>query len=248
VTRVDRPQSLKHLLRLTGEHPNAALLAGGASVMAAIRAGRRPAHVIDLSSVSELRGVERQRKALWIGAQTTIEMVCADRFAQRHHPTLVQACATEVPQQQARSTLGGCIVLGRREVLPVLLSLDTRIELRSAGRSRTIPIDGLRAGLRSGELVTSAVIPHPHPDDRAVVRVLRGHGGLCLAARVRKTEGVVTAARVAAATREVGAQRYPDVERALVGEPIRPGLATLLEPHLGKVAVNVLRSWLECLL
>lgn len=248
MTRVDRPQSLKHLLRLTGEHPNAALLAGGGSVMAAIRAGRRPDHVIDLSGVSELRGVERQRRSLWIGAQTTIEALCDDRFAQRHHPTLVEACRSEVPQQRSRSTLGGCIVLRRREVLPVLLTLDASVELRSAGRNRTIPIDGLRAGLRSGELITSAVIPHPHPDDRAVVRVLRGHGGLCLAARVRKTDGVITVARVAAATRELGAQRFPDVEHALTDGPIRPGQATLLEPHLGRVAVNVLRSWLECLL
>ncbi|CAA9290824.1 MAG: Xanthine dehydrogenase, FAD binding subunit, partial [uncultured Corynebacteriales bacterium] len=82
-------------------------------------------------------------------------------------PGLARAAASlGSPLVRAEATLGGNIVsaLPYRNLLPVLLALDARLLLESAGGRREVPFDGFvtapgRTRLGPGEVLTAVTVP-----------------------------------------------------------------------------------------
>src|SRR3954452_19040441 len=66
------PRSLEEALRLKAERPDAVPIQGGTDVMVELNFDRaRPAALLNLNEVAELRGWSRQNGMLWLGAALT---------------------------------------------------------------------------------------------------------------------------------------------------------------------------------
>src|SRR5690606_16706060 len=102
-------------------------LGGGTDVYVALNASGLPAHprFIDLWALDELRGIERKRRALTLGALATYTDCIRSRDVARLLPTLVEA-ARQIGgvQIQNRGTLAGNIGNGSpaADAVPVLMA------------------------------------------------------------------------------------------------------------------------------
>jgi CO/xanthine dehydrogenase FAD-binding subunit len=157
---------MKEALQLYRATPRCRLLAGGTDLMVMLHAGAlqpAPQAVLDVWSLSELKGVRRVRDVLEIGAAESYTRIIGSRDAQELVPALVAAARTiGAAQIQNRGTLGGNLANASPagDTLPVLLAYDAVV----VTDRRTIPIDAFFTGYRktaleSDELITAVRLP-----------------------------------------------------------------------------------------
>lgn len=106
-----RPQSMEALRRLLQAQPEARFVAGGQSLLAAMKLGlSAPAQLIDLQDLPELHGIAVQGKVLHIGAMQTHASIAQSPEVRAFCPMLA-ALAGGIADQQVRSvgTLGGAL-------------------------------------------------------------------------------------------------------------------------------------------
>jgi CO/xanthine dehydrogenase FAD-binding subunit len=154
-------------------------LAGGTDVFVYLNAGTPPGtRYLDLWSLRELRGIRADAKGMSFGALTTFRDVREHPIVRRRLPSL-SAAASEVGgwQIQNRATMAGNIANASPagDSLPVLLSLDAVIQVRSVRGARDIPFGQLYRGYRTlaiekDELITSIRVPFPPAGARAFFR------------------------------------------------------------------------------
>lgn len=161
-----RPATLAELLELRAQHPDRMLLAGGTDVMVAVNFGRlRPAGVIDVGGVAELRRCTIDDDLVRIGAAVTfgrIEAELPDVL-----PGLVRAArGVGSPQIRAAATLGGNLGTASPagDAHPALIALDARVEVASTQGTREIPAHEFFVGpgrslLADTEVITAVTVP-----------------------------------------------------------------------------------------
>src|ERR1700704_6914717 len=87
------PQTLEEALRLKSDHPDAWPIQGGTDVMVALNFDRgRPAALLNLNEVAELRGWSRENGALRLGSGLTYAQAMGPELA-----TLLPALAEAPP-------------------------------------------------------------------------------------------------------------------------------------------------------
>ncbi|MCK9928496.1 FAD binding domain-containing protein, partial [Frankia sp. Mgl5] len=149
-----RPESVDEATRLLADLGDGAkALAGGQSLvpMLSLRLAFFD-HLVDISRLAEIRGVERRDDALWIGAGTTEAVVGADAEVARGVPLLARATALIGHAQiRNRGTLGGSIAHAdpAAEYPAVALALDAELEAASPRGRRVIPAAEFFTGLWS---------------------------------------------------------------------------------------------------
>ena len=186
-TRYARATDLDHALELLAE-PDAKAIAGGQSLIPVMKLRiARPAVVVDISRLA-LRGIEERDGELHIGPLTTW-----DDLAGVAHPGLeaIAECANGIGDVQVRNlgTIGGSVVHAdpASDMPAVLLALGARLEVRSPGGSREVPVGELLLGpfttsLGPQELVTDVVVPLPvHGSGSAYESVEHPASGFALA-------------------------------------------------------------------
>src|SRR6476659_8072489 len=140
---VHAPHALEEALRLRAEHPDARPIAGGTDLMVALNAEReRPAALIDLGRVPELRGWRYDGEELVLGAALTYTEAAGGELAAAL-PALAAASRTVgSPQIRNRGTIGGNLGTASPagDALPPLLVEDAQIELASTRGTRRVPI------------------------------------------------------------------------------------------------------------
>ena len=106
-----RPARLAEAVAWLREDPEAKLLAGGQSLLAAMKLRlSEPSMLIDLQDLPELLGVREQGGGLWIGAMCSHASVATSPIVQRLAPMLAQLAQGIGDQQiRQRGTLGGSI-------------------------------------------------------------------------------------------------------------------------------------------
>lgn len=106
-----RPQSLAEVQACLQQHPQAQVLAGGQSLLAAMRLGlTQPSHLVDVQDVPELQEIHVTRQQLWLGAMVTHARIAAHPDIQHHHPMLAQlAQGIADPQVRNVGTIGGSL-------------------------------------------------------------------------------------------------------------------------------------------
>lgn len=106
-----RPQQLNDAIALLSQHPNANALAGGQSLLAAMKLGlTQPSHLIDLQDIAELHAIQLTSEGLWIGAMATHAQLAHSNVVQRFSPMLSQlAGGIADPQVRQVGTLGGSL-------------------------------------------------------------------------------------------------------------------------------------------
>ena len=106
-----RPVSIAEALACLREDPDAKLLAGGQSLLPAIKLRlSEPSMLVDLQALPELSGIRAQGGGLWIGAMCSHASVAASPLVKQLLPMLAQLAGGIGDQQiRQRGTLGGSI-------------------------------------------------------------------------------------------------------------------------------------------
>lgn len=169
------PQTLPEALDALADRPAATVVAGGTEVLPDLVGLRRVAHgFVCLRRVAELStiAVDPAAGELVIGAGVTVtglraalrgegESEGTGLAALRH-----AAASLGTPQVRNQATVGGNVMsaLSFRNLLPVLLALDARLELHGPAGARTVAFDGFvtgpgRTAIGPGELLTAVRVP-----------------------------------------------------------------------------------------
>ena len=105
-----QPASVDAALALLDEHgPDAWVLAGGLDSFDWLKDRiKRPAAVVDLSGIAELKGIRERGDGIEIGAMTTLTEVVRHPLVAQKFPILLQAAeAAASPQIRNQGTIGG---------------------------------------------------------------------------------------------------------------------------------------------
>lgn len=165
-----RPRKLKEALSMLDGEAELEPLAGGTDLFVALNAhSLRAKKFIDLWSLHELRGIERDGRQLEFGALTTYSDCIESKKVNKLLPMLV-AAAREVGgvQIQNRGTLGGNIGNGSPagDSLPIFAACDTTLVLESIKGEREVPWADFYTGYRktvrrADEIITRVRVEVP---------------------------------------------------------------------------------------
>ena len=226
-----RPKTVDEALKLLREVKNSRVLAGGHSLLPAMKLRvSSPSALVDISRIAELNGIKAAGDGLQIGAMTTHSAIAASDVVRKQCPVLA-ATAGHIGDLQVRNrgTIGGSVAHADpgADYPTVLLLLGAKFTAAD-GKRREIAADSFfldlfTTALKTGELLTTITVPamsagssavylkHRHPASSfavvGVAALVEVKGGKC--ADVRICVGGVTAKPV----------RAKNAERALTGQP-----------------------------
>src|SRR3954454_2158724 len=164
------PRTLEEALRLKAERAEAVPIQGGTDVMVELNFDRsRPAVLLNLNEVAELRGWSRTNGTLWLGAGLTYAEAMQQPLAEAL-PALAEAARTVGgPQIRNRGTIGGNLGTSSPagDALPPLLVSGAEVKLASLRGERVVPLHEFLVGVKRNALATDELILGVSVDVRA---------------------------------------------------------------------------------
>ena len=248
-----RPDTAAEAVTLLAElGDDAKVLAGGQSLvpMLALRLTVFE-HLVDISRIAELEGIERRGDSLWIGAGTTEAAVERSALVAETVPLLARSTPLIGHFQiRNRGTVGGSIAHAdpAAEYPAVVLALDAELEALGPNGSRTIPgaefFTGLwDSALEPDELLTGVSFPiWSGRTGFAIEEFARRHGDFALAGAVVAvqvdSDDKVSRCGIGLIGMGSTPERPAAAEAAVVGRP-----AADIDPkEIGRLAVDSLDS------
>jgi xanthine dehydrogenase small subunit len=203
-----RPSSLADAFALLAGDPSLRVIAGGTDLVVDVNQ-RHVRHdaLLALDAVDELRTIETFDDRLEIGAGVSLSRIEHELSAELPiFGELLPLFSSRLIRN--RATLGGNLANASPigDSPPVLLALDARVVIASAGGERTIPIDELFVAYRKtvlspGELIVRVIVPKPFPSHtrfyKVSKRVLDDISTVAAAFALHVSDGVVERARLA---------------------------------------------------
>jgi len=234
-----RPSSLREAVDALQAAADAALLAGGTNLLVDLKLERaRPANVIDITFVPELRGVEERSDGLWIGALTTIrELATSEPLWARRTALAEAAAAFGSTQVMMRATIGGNVCNGSpaSDTVPALVALGAEAFVAGPAGDRLIAVGDLLEGpgkvrLRRGEILAAIRLPRVGDDaGSAFLKLSRVRADLAkasVAARLSRGEdGRCVSARIELGSVGPTVLRAREAEKLLAGRAVTEALA-----------------------
>ena len=160
--------SADHALSLLGSDPDAKLIAGGHSLIPALKLRvARPSKLVDIGRLGELAYVRDAGDKLAIGALTRYKALRDDALLQEHCP-IVSTTAGLVgdPQVRHRGTIGGSLAHGdpASDLPAVMLALGAELVIRGGVGERVVPAAQFFTGvfqtaIGPGEMLTEIRVP-----------------------------------------------------------------------------------------
>jgi len=217
-----------HALSLLGEREDAKLIAGGHSLLPAMKLRiSRPSLLVDIGGLAELDYVRDDGDRIAIGAVTRHKDVRDAPLLQEHCP-LVSYTAGQVgdPQVRHRGTIGGSVSHSdpASDLPAVLFAVDAEMVVRGAAGERTIPALDFCTGvfqtaLQEGEMLVEIRVPKlPPTTGWSYVKMSRraqDWATVGAAAIVPRSNGGIAGAAVALTNMGATPVRARAVERAL---------------------------------
>lgn len=155
------PRNLQEALRLKAERPEAVPIQGGTDVMVELNFDRgRPAALLNLNEVAELRGWSRQNGTIWLGAGLTYAEAMERDLAEAL-PALAEASRTVGgPQIRNRGTIGGNLGTSSPagDALPPLLVCGAEVKLASVRGERVVSLSEFLVGPKRNVLAQDELI------------------------------------------------------------------------------------------
>jgi carbon-monoxide dehydrogenase medium subunit len=247
------PGSVDECLRLLGQRgPDTRLLAGGTDLLPQMKNGLlKPARVIDLSGVADLRVLgPDDGRGFRVGAAVTARQLERDARVRSTYPALAESGAL-VGSIQVRNlaTVGGnlCNAAPSADMAPPLVALDAEAVIAGPSGRRRVPVASFFVGVRRTvlapeELLVEFVIPTPGPRSggsylRHTPRRELDIAVVGVASQLTLADGVCAKARIALAAVAPVPVRATAAEQALEGQRLTPAL---LE-HAATLAVEAAR-------
>jgi len=158
-----QPLSLKQALHLLTEHAAAArLVAGGTDIVVELSRGIRPtATLIDITRISELRGISDRDGVITLGALKTHNDVLGSALCREQLAPLAEACwEVGAPQIRSRGTITGNLVTASpaNDTVTPLIALEAELVLTSARGERTLPLRDFYLGVRRTALAPDELV------------------------------------------------------------------------------------------
>ncbi len=163
-----RPKNLKDAVTLLRKKKDAKLLAGGHSLLPAMRLRvSAPAAIIDIGRVKNLQGIKVRKSSIQIGALTTHAEVAESGALKKNCPLLSEAAAVIGDMQvRNRGTIGGSLAHAdpAADYPTVIVALEGEITATGAKGSRRIPArkfftDLFTTALKGSEILTEVSVP-----------------------------------------------------------------------------------------
>ena len=225
------PATIDEALGLLREHSDAKVLAGGQSLMPALRLRlAAPDTIVDLGKIDELRGVRDDGDVLVIGAMTPHSVVQSSPVVNEHARLISLATATVGdPQIRHRGTFGGSLAHAdpAADLPAVAVALDASFVIAGTQGRRTVSAADFFQGVFStalgeDELLVEVRVPKytgwgAHYEK--FNRVAQAWSIVSVAAAVRLDGDSIAEARVALGNMGSTPVRATAVEQALVGGP-----------------------------
>lgn len=233
------PRSLDEATGLLAQYADEGVaLAGGTAIVLLLKQGLiRPAHIVGLRRLVELRGIRADAEGLWIGALLTHREVERSAEVRAHHHALADTFAMIATVRiRNQATLGGNLAHAdpAQDPPPMLMTLDASAVVAGAGGARReIPLDGffvdhLTTVLAPGEIVLGVRVPPVGPATRATYvkflpRTADDYATVSVAAAMRlRADGTIDHVRVTLGSVGPTPLRARRVEDALRGERPTP--------------------------
>jgi CO/xanthine dehydrogenase FAD-binding subunit len=169
-----RPQHLEEALDILAQHPQEArLLAGGTDIMPGFH--QQSARfkdikmLVDINRLDELRAMEKDGNGYKIGAAATFTNISNHPDIEKIFPVLTKAASSVGSVQvRNRATIGGNFINNApcADTVPPLLAYGASIAIRSAAKTRQLPLEEFlekpyKTQLKPGEIVTHILLPLP---------------------------------------------------------------------------------------
>jgi CO/xanthine dehydrogenase FAD-binding subunit len=158
---VHTPHTLDEALQLKAELPDARFVQGGTDVLVELNFDRsRPAALINLNELAELRGFTRENGTLVLGSGLTYAEAMRGAVAEEL-PALAEASRTVgSPQIRNRGTIGGNLGTASPagDALPPLLVADAEVHLASVRGERRLPLGEFLLGVKRSALEPDELI------------------------------------------------------------------------------------------
>lgn len=225
------PESVADALAALSDSDDVKVLAGGQSLLPILRMRlNAPEKVVDLSRITELRGVRDDGDAIVIGAMTAYVDLLADPLVAEHAGLLRAAVETVAdPQIRRRGTIGGAVVHAdpAGDIGAPVLAMGAEMVISGPGGQRTVAAldffeDLFTTAVGEDELLTSIRIPKLTGWGAAYekfVRVAHQWSIVAVAASVRMDGGAIAEARIGLTNMGSTPLRAAAAEAALVGAP-----------------------------
>ena len=165
-----RASSVAEALQLLKANPDAKLLAGGHSLIPAMKMRlNQPSMLIDIAKISDLNFIRDRGKYIAIGAMSTHGTILSHKTIIGKLP-LLSSAAEQIGDIQIRNmgTIGGSIAHAdpASDWPAVLIAADATIKVEGAFGERKIPAEDFFTGffsteLHEGEIVTEIHVPDP---------------------------------------------------------------------------------------
>jgi CO/xanthine dehydrogenase FAD-binding subunit len=157
----------REVLELLGD-PDVRLISGATDWFASSMGASHRYKLVDISRVTELRGVFEARDWIRIGAATTWAEIVRSTLPKAALGLKDAAGLIGSTQIQNRATIGGNLCNGSpaADGVTALLALDAEVELKSLDGTRRTPLSGFLKGknqvdIRQGEMLTAVWVPVP---------------------------------------------------------------------------------------
>ena len=238
-----RPRSLHEAVDTLARH-GGQILSGGTDFYPTLGERPFPASVVDISGVSELRGISSDSASIRIGGLTTWTEILRSPLPRCFDA--LKAAAREVGsvQIQNRGTIAGnlCNASPAADGVPPLLALEAEVELSSVKGVRRMflgefVIGNRKTARRPEEVLSAVIVPRGLDDARSAFLKLGARRylviSIAMVAAVVKTDsaGRVEQARIAVGSCSITARRLIDLEAALLQAPAKPGIGELVKPE-----------------
>ena len=238
------PTTLTEALELMAE-PEMTAIAGGTDFYPARVGKPMDGPVLDLSGLTELRGIGVSATQIRIGALTTWTDIAREDLPDGCRALQQAAVSVGGWQVQNVGTIGGnlCNSSPAADGIPPLLVVDAVVELASTSGIREMPLQEFllgyrRTALRSNELLTAVSIPHQSAQGRSSFLKLGSRRYLVISvvmvgARLATADdGTITEARVAVGACSPVAQRLVALETDLLGVGVDAASTVVDDRHL----------------
>jgi xanthine dehydrogenase iron-sulfur cluster and FAD-binding subunit A len=232
------PGSVSEVIEILAAHGDAArILAGGTDLLVQMKMERqKPACVIGIGKLTELKGIRQDVDKLTVGALTTIRELARGAGVRSHYTALAEACAAfSTAQVQAMGTVGGNLCNGSpaSDTAPALIALGAEVVLVGPEGETRLPLERFfrgpgRTARRPDQLLVAVEVPAAAPNTgsafvkigRVAADIAKANAAVCF---VRDGDRIADC-RLAYGSVAPTPMRAPRAEAILHGQVMTPEL------------------------
>ncbi|MGI9354572.1 MAG: FAD binding domain-containing protein [Rhizobiaceae bacterium] len=238
-----RPDSLEPALDWLIDN-DAQIAAGCTDLLPATTAPGLAGKVLDLTAISDLRGISQDDEFWRFGATTTWTDVVNVELPPAFKSLKLAAKEIGSIQIQNAGTLAGnlCNASPAADGVPCWLSLNALIELRSRNGTRKLPLSSFITGPRKtellhGEIVSAILVPKSAAMGKSSFLKLGARKYLIIsiamvAVRIHEKDGMVLEAAVSVGACNAVAQRLTGIENHLLGKSLDGDLSNQITDEM----------------